>query len=252
MGERAEAYRLELRALTDWESFLKDRPIAPGRTADLDLVEAVGDEADDDRLWRLSASSDEFLAMCGIAGLGRVALIEPATVLTWLRELASDPRPLVREGVMLALRRIGRESMPRLLSDVAGWVDGGPFLQRAAVTALCDPVLLAQPDHAVHALEILDRITTSLAATADRRVPGYRDLRQALAAGWGVAAAAAPANAGPYLEKWGRSTDRDVAWVMKHLETDRQEARQATGQEKGPAKPQAKPPPRPRKRRAAG
>ena len=40
-------------------------------------------------------------------------------------------------------------------------------------------------------------------------------LRQALGYGWSVAAAAAPQNAKPYVEKWLRSTDKDVAWVMK-------------------------------------
>ena len=32
---------------------------------------------------------------------------------------------------------------------------------------------------------------------------------------WSVAAAAAPANARTYFEKWLESNDRDVTWVMK-------------------------------------
>src|ERR1700682_3080954 len=98
MGARAEAHRAELRALDDWEPYLKKHSGLPGPRANLELVEAVGDEADADRLWQMSGSSDEFLALCGTAGLGKVALMEPATVMTRLRELASDPRWRGGEG----------------------------------------------------------------------------------------------------------------------------------------------------------
>ncbi|HEY8802619.1 MAG TPA: hypothetical protein VIN00_06040, partial [Candidatus Dormibacteraeota bacterium] len=104
MAGRAAGYRAELRGLKDWEPYLKKHSGLPGPRANLELVEAVGDEADADRLWHLSASTDEFLALCGTAGLGKVALMEPATVMTWLKELASDPRWPVREGVAIALQ----------------------------------------------------------------------------------------------------------------------------------------------------
>jgi len=121
MTTRVDGYRAELRGLQDWEPYLKKHSRLPGPRANLELVQAVGDEADPDRLWRLSASTDEFLAMCGTAGLGKVALMEPATVMTWLRELASDHRWRVREGVAIALQRIGRESMPHLLAEMQAW-----------------------------------------------------------------------------------------------------------------------------------
>jgi hypothetical protein len=178
-------------------------------------VQAVGDEADADRLWRMSASSDEFLALCGTAGLGKVALMEPDTVMTWLRELASDHRRRVREAVAMALQRIGRESMPHLVAEMHAWSGGDPFVQRAAAAGLAEPSLLRESSHAVQVLEILDGITTSLAAADDRRNEGFRVLRQALGYCWSVAAAAAPDNARPYFEKWLRSTDKDVAWIMK-------------------------------------
>lgn len=215
MGERAHAYRLELRTLKDWEPYLKKHSGLPGRRANLELVQAVGDEADADRLWRLSASSDEFLALCGTAGMGRVALMEPETVMTWLRELAADPRWRVREGVAMALQRMGRESMPHLLAEMQTWAGEGFFIQRAAAAGLCEPALLTKPADAVHVLEILDRITTSLAATDDRKNEGFRVLRQALGYCWSVAAAAAPESGRVYFEKWLRSTDKDVAWMMR-------------------------------------
>ena len=80
MTTRVEGYRVELRGLQDWEPFLKKHSGLPGARANLELVEAVGEEADADRLWHLSSSNDEYLALCGTAGLGKVALMEPAIV----------------------------------------------------------------------------------------------------------------------------------------------------------------------------
>jgi hypothetical protein len=248
MAPRVEGYRAELRRLKDWEPYLKKHSGLPGPRANLELVRAVGEEADADRLWRLSASSDEFLALCGAAGLGKVALMEPDTVMTWLRELASDGRWRVREGVAIALQRIGRENMPRLLADMRVWSQDGPFVQRAVVAGLCEPALVKDRGHAVQILEILDRITSSLAAADHRGDEGFRVLRQALGYGWSVAAVAAPENAWPYFEKWLLTKDKDVAWVMKtnlekaRLAGLRQEiATRATAKPKAKSKPKGKP-----------
>jgi hypothetical protein len=241
MAPRVEVYRAELRRLKDWEPYLKKHSGLPGPRANLELVRAVGEEADADRLWRLSASSDEFLALCGAAGLGKVALMEPDTVMTWLRELASDGRWRVREGVAIALQRIGRENMPRLLADMQVWSQDGPLVQRAVVAGLCEPALVKDRGHAVQVLEILDRITSSLAAMDHRPDEGFRVLRLALGYGWSVAAAAAPENAWPYFEKWLRSKDKDVAWVMKtNLEKARMAGLRAEISTRATAKPKSK------------
>jgi hypothetical protein len=215
MPGRVDAYRTELRGLAEWEPYLKKHSGLPGPRANLELVAAVAEEADADRLWRYSASADEFLALCGTAGLGQVALLEPETVMTWLHDLASDPRWRVREGVAMALQRMGRENMPKLIADMKAWAGDDAYVQRAAVAGLCEPALLKSNADAVAVLSILDSITRSLASATDRKSEGFRVLRQALGYGWSVASAAAPANAVPYLEKWTRSTDRDVAWIMK-------------------------------------
>ena len=217
MGPRLEAYRAELRQLTDWEPYLKKHSGLPGPRANLELVAAVVEEGDPDRLWRLSASRDEFLALCGTAGLGRIALLEPDTVMKWLHELASDPRWRVRESVAIALQRIGRESMPQLLAHMTLWASDEPFVQRAVVAGLCEPALLKDNQETVEVLVLLDEVTRSVSETAPtaRRSEGFIALRKALGYGWSVAAAAAPQNATPYIEKWLGSTDRDVVWVMK-------------------------------------
>jgi hypothetical protein len=214
MARRVDAYRAHLGRLHDWEAYLKAHSGLPGPRANLELVEAVGDEADPELLWRLSASSDEFLALCGSAGLGRLAATDPAT-LPWLKELAADPRWRVREGVAIALQRLGRASMPKLLDEMDIWAKGGLYVQRAAAAGLCEPAMLHDPADAKRVLAILDRITRSLAAADDRHHEPFRVLRQALGYCWSVAAAALPQRARPLLEKWMRSKDPDVLWVMK-------------------------------------
>lgn len=214
MPSRVATYREELRKLNDWEPYLKKHSGLPGPRANLELVAAVAEEGDADVLWHLSGSTDEYLALCGTAGLGRIALLEPDTVMSWLRERAADPRWRVREGVAMALQRIGRENMPMLLAVMKEWMHGDVFVQRAVVAGLCEPPILKNNVEVVQVLEILDHITSSLASSGDRRSDGFRVLRQALGYGWSVAAAAAPANAVPYLEKWLQSKDKDVVWVM--------------------------------------
>src|SRR5437762_8517290 len=162
MASGADTYREELRGLKDWEPFLKKHSGLPGPRANLELVAAVVEEGDADRLWRLSASRDEFLALCGTAGLGRIALLEPETVMTWLRELASDPRWRVREGVAIALQRLGRESMPRLLAEMKVWSRDEPFVQRAVVAGLCEASILKTNEDTVAVLVILDDIPRSV------------------------------------------------------------------------------------------
>jgi hypothetical protein len=215
MRPRVEAYRTELRELERWEPYLKKHSGLPGPRANLELLAAVVEEADADRLWHFSASTDDYLAACGAAGLGRVALLEPDSALKRLHDMASDPRWRVREGVAMGLQRFGRERMDGLLALMRVWALDEPYVQRAVVAGLCEPALLETNADAVAVLAILDQITRSLTTAEDRTDDGFRVLRQALGYGWSVAAAAAPENAKPYLEKWLRSSDKNVAWVMK-------------------------------------
>jgi hypothetical protein len=216
MAGKVQHYGAELKKRRgEWEPYLRANPGLPGPRANLELVAAVGEEADADLLWRLSASSDEFLALCGTAGLGRLAKTEPDTVLPWLKELAEDPRWRVREGVAIALQRLGRTSMPQLIAEMETWSKDGPLVQRAAAAGLCEPALLKKADEVRRVLLVLDHITRSMLATRDRKHEGFRVLRQAMGYCWSVAAAANPTAARPLFVKWLRSSDPDVSWVMK-------------------------------------
>jgi len=136
-------------------------------------------------------------------------------VLPWLKELAEDTRWRVREGVAIALQRMGHASMPQLIAQMEVWSKGGPLVQRAAAAGLCEPALLKKADEVRRVLLVLDHITRSMAATRDRKHEGFRVLRQAMGYCWSVAAAANPAAARPLFVKWLRSSDPDISWVMK-------------------------------------
>ncbi|HET7465889.1 MAG TPA: hypothetical protein VFL29_04435 [Candidatus Dormibacteraeota bacterium] len=213
-SSRKDEYRRELQARQDWEPYLKSHSGLPGPRGNLELVEVVGDLATFDQLVRWSTSTDEYLAVCGAAGLGRFALDDP-TVLPRLMELAGDARWRVREGVAIALQRVGKRDMNRLIKRMESWAKGSAYVQRAAAAGLCEPVLLKDPKQVKRVLAILDRITRSLAATRLRKTEEFRVLRLALGYCWSVAAAASPDDGRAALEPWLSSRDPDVRWVMR-------------------------------------
>jgi len=142
-------------------------------------------------------------------------------VLVTLRKLASDTRWRVREGVALGLQRLGASDMQALLREMRAWATGKDFERRAAAAALCEPVLLGRESDVREVLEILDSITEAMSHSNERRSEGFRALRKGLAYCWSVAVAAAPDAGRPLMERWLRSDDPDVRWVMKQNLTKR-------------------------------
>jgi hypothetical protein len=216
---KSEQYRAELRKRRDWDAYLTAHSGLPGPRANLELLGVAGDEATEEMLWRWSRSDDEYLVTVGTAGLGRIALTD-RTVLPYLELMAADTRWRVREGVAMALQRVGRQDMRRLVREMRRWSDKRPYVQRAAAAGLCEPALLKDAKVAEEVLGILDRITATVAKTPPNppRRAGreeVRVLRLALGYCWSVAAAAAPGPAQPILERWLRSADPDVLWIMK-------------------------------------
>lgn len=217
---RVDEYRSALRALPveRWDAYLAEHSGLPGPRGNLELLAAVGDEAPASLLWRYAGSSDEYQASCGAAGLGRLAADGDGDALAKLRELAADERWRVREGVAMALQRIGDADPAALLRIAGDWGgDPDPLVQRAAVAGPCEPRLLHDPDVARRVLAVLDTVTDALARrpAGERRRPGVRTLRQALGYCWSVAVAAAPGPGFDHLERWSRSDDPDVRWVLR-------------------------------------
>ena len=216
MAGKRDEYRRALQSLgsSDWDAYLQSRSGLPGPRANLELVEVAGDLAPAEVLWRWTSSHDEFLALCGTAGLGRFA-VEDRKVLPRLQKLAADPRWRVREGVAIALQRLGKRDMARLIREMESWAGGSAYVQRAAAAGLCEPPLLKDPKQVRRVIAVLDRITRSVAAARDRSSEEFRVLRLALGYCWSVAAAASPADGRAAMEPWLRSRDPDVRWIMK-------------------------------------
>lgn len=221
---RRDEYRARLRTLTSWDSFLLKNSGLPGPRGNLELAQAVADEGSPALFFRYLEfdpvrapvnSPEEFLAFCGILGLGRLLAEGRADVLETVRRSASDPRWRVREGVAMALQRLGEVDMNSLVAEMRRWAKGSPLEQRAAAAALCEPSLLDRDRHVRATLSILDRITASIEKAEDRRSGEFRALRKGLGYCWSVAAAALPGEGLPRMERWCRSADPDIRWIMK-------------------------------------
>lgn len=221
---RKEDDRQRLGVLKVWDSLLLRNSGLPGPRGNIELAQAVAEEGSPALFLRFLAndptsapanSPREFLAFCGVLGLGRLLAEGRRDSLKTLRLFASDPRWRVREAVVMALQRYGDEDMLSLLAEMRLWAAGGRLEQRAAAAALCEPRLLHEPHHASATLEILDTITRSMEGATDRRTEAFVVLRKGLGTCWSVAAAALPSEGLARMERWIRCTDSDIRWIMK-------------------------------------
>ena len=119
---KIDTYRQALRSIDDWEPYLLAESGLPGPRGNIELAQAVADEGDEPfflHLLSFDATSaptntpQEFLAFCGVVGLGRLVAEGRRDLLPALRRHANDPRWRMREGVAMALQRWGRVDMPR-------------------------------------------------------------------------------------------------------------------------------------------
>ena len=223
---KVEQYRTRLQTLDDWDAYLLQESGLPGPRGNIEMAQAVADEGNLQLFRRYIAytadeapanSPHEFLAFCGIVGLGRL-LAEGdghGEFLRILRRFASDPRWRLREAVAMALQRLGEADMERLLVEMQEWARGTPLEQRAAAAALCEPRLLKQEVHARAVLQILDQITASIELSEDRSSQAFRILRKGLGYCWSVAVVALPAEGKVLMEKWMVRPDKDVRWIMR-------------------------------------
>jgi len=221
---KADEYRRKLQKLDDWDAFLLKESGLPGPRGNLELAQVVADLGNQELFEHYLAydadqaptnSPYEFLAFCGVVGLGRLLAEGQSELLVPLRLCASDRRWRVREGVAMALQRLGDQDMDALIQAMQAWSMGTPLEQRAAAAAVCEPRLLGQAKHARAVLRILDKITTSLLKLKNRKSQDFLTLRQGLGYCWSVAVAALPDEGKIMLEKWLADTDKDIRWIMK-------------------------------------
>jgi hypothetical protein len=221
---KADDYRMILRTLVDWDSYLLKESGLPGPRGNIELAQAVADEGDRQLFQRYITytaaeapvnSPYEFLAFCGIVGLGRLLAEGDTDLLKTLRRSASDPRWRIREGVAMALQRLGDVNMEQLIAAMRDWGQGTALEQRAAAAALCEPKLLSQAQVTRAVLEILDQITGGIEQVKDRRSEDFLTLRKGLGYCWSVAVVALPAEGKALMEEWMANSDKDIRWIMK-------------------------------------
>jgi len=221
---KVEEYREALRQLVDWDAFLLEESGLPGPRGNIELARAVAEEGDEELFRRYLAydeqraptnSPEEFLAFCGILGLGRLLAEGRMDLWATLRKCASDGRWRSREAVAMALQRLGLANMDLLLLEMAGWSQGSLLEKRAAAAALCEPGLLSDQRHAREVLRLLDGLTASVGGLLDRTSDEFKAFRKGMGYCWSVAVAALPEEGKRLMEKWFSSDDGDVLWIMK-------------------------------------
>ena len=227
---KVDEYARALRELDDPEPYLLEHSGLPGPRGNLELARAAAEVRSAGELWRWASldsdaaptgRAEEFLAFCGVLGLGRLLTEGHAEALDQLRGHANDPRWRVREAVAMALQRWGVEEFDALAVAMAGWASGSWLERRAAAAALCEPALLTDTARVEATLAVLHAVTAGVAAAdpAERRSEELKALRKGLGYCWSVAVAASPETGGPLFEAFvdqaAASGDRDLRWIAR-------------------------------------
>lgn len=228
---KADSYKDILINLPEWDLYLLAESGLPGPRGNLELLEAVaevGNEVTFNRYLTYDAakaptgSSEEFLAMCGVVGLGKLITDGKTDLLSYLRSFATDNRWRVRESVAIALQKLGSSDMNFLLDVMEAWIQGNLLERRAVVAALCEPKLLKESVAASKVQDLLDQITLGLLDETNRKDDNFKILRKTLGYGWSVAVVAGQEKGKCLMEKWFTYDDKDIRWIMKeNLRKDR-------------------------------
>jgi len=120
---KTDRYRETLKSVADWEDYLMSESNLPGPRGNLELVAAVV-QAHKENARAPENTPEAFLCVCGVAGLGKLLAEGRFEFLSELRQYAGDPRWRIREAVVMALERLGRVGMDRLLEEMEVWSQG--------------------------------------------------------------------------------------------------------------------------------
>ena len=224
MGDKVSFYVEKLKSQKDWDNYLMKESGLPGPRGNLELAQAFAEVGNENLIKRYLSikpaeapvnSAKMFLTFCGVVGLGTLINNGKREYLPQLRVFASDQRWRIREGVAMALQRVGDFDMAFLLREMKEWSTGNFMEKRAAAAALCEPRLLTSEKVAGAVLDILDEETSSIVGFQDAKDESYVVLKKGLAYCWSVAVVAYPEKGKKLIEKWVGINDKTVAWIMK-------------------------------------
>jgi hypothetical protein len=217
-------YREKLRTIPDRDQFLLDESGLPGPRGNIELAKAVAAEGDEELFNRYleydeskapTNTAEEFLAFCGVLGLGRLLSEGRIDLLPKIKNSASDSRWRTREAVAMALQSLGEKDIYLLIREMKEWSQGNLLEKRAAAATLCEPKLLKDSDVVIKVFEILDQIMGSILEIKDRKTDAFRALRKGLGYCWSVTVVANPQQGKAYFEKWLSCQDNDIRWILK-------------------------------------
>lgn len=204
--------------------YLKENSGLPGKRANLELLKIVTDLGDEnlfiscleyDENIAPTNTQGEFVAMCGMAGLGKLVTTGKQEYFRLLKKYASDNRWRVREGVALGLQIIGENDFDKLIQGIRTWSSGNDYEKRAVVAGLCEPKLLKDKSNAQKTLDILKEIMESINLISDRKSESFRVLKKGLGYGLSVAIVACPKKGKEMFENLMLKPDKDIHLILK-------------------------------------
>lgn len=161
----------------------------------------------------------EFIAFCGVRGLGAIGATLPEyqkKALIDLRTLAKDSRWRMREGVAFALQKLLSGGDVKVRRELEEWIiSDGWLVLRGVVAGIAEPSLLKDSGFTEWALEAHRRVIKRTASSEDRKSEEFRTLRKALSYSLSVVVQAIPSAGFRFLEELAQSNDTDIKWIVR-------------------------------------
>ncbi len=221
---KRELHIVNLNNSDNWIEYLKENSGLPGKRANLELLGVVAELGNEQFFMEClnynetmapTNTPGEFIAACGVTGLGKLIISGLDQYYDLLKRYASDSRWRVREGVAFALQIIGKNDFDLLTHRLRDWKDGNPYEKRAIVAGLCEPVLIIESKNAQKVLEFLEDIFESIDMIPDRKGESFRVLKKGLGYGLSVVIVAYPHKGKELFEKLMQKQDRDIKWILR-------------------------------------
>ncbi len=207
-----------------WPTFLMEHAFITGNKANIELAETfarVGTLMDFKQFIRINhieapeGSAESFLTYCGVLGYGvYLSRYYDYGLLDQLRERANDPRLVIRQAVVKALRYIGRKNFRRLIEYIDYWKIGTPLEQRACLAAVCSSDFIKDRESLLEALELLEWVTATFVENLDWN-NNYNILQEEVASCWARIVAENPAKGKQKMERWMKEQHPMVKNIMK-------------------------------------
>jgi hypothetical protein len=221
---KRELHAVQLRKTDSWIGYLEENSGLPGKRGNLELLEVVAKLGDENFFLECLRYNEtiaptntpgEFIATCGVTGLGRLITEGKDQYYDLLKTYASDSRWRVREGVAFALQIAGKWDFDSLVYRLQAWAIGNPYEKRAVVAGLCEPALIKERKNAQKVLDFLEDIFHSIETISDRKSEAFRVLKKGLGYGLSVAMVADPQKGRELFEKLLQVPDSDINWILR-------------------------------------